>query len=155
MKQFIAGLILAASLGIPAEIPNPSAQLERHLREPNQPGDVYSQARNSDHFDYRSALRLATRDHTGLVALLQHNGRTSLMGAAAEEHAAILVELLRMWGDDSFTVALRSCQPIVVSTAQGLLEYAGATRSRFPSTFAARGVGTDSSYMPGPPRGGA
>jgi len=154
MKQILALLILVASISVSAAEPDPRAVIANYLNEPDVPGEVFSQARQFDHFNYRDALRLAAaKDRSGLLELLQYNSRTSLIGAGGEDHAAILVALLSIWGDAGFSQVLQSCSPKAVSVTRDFLEYGGASKSKFLLTFSVHGKGANNSFKGKPLRG--
>jgi len=151
MKRILALLILVASTSVSAAEPDPRAVIANYLNEPDVPGEVFSQAQRFDHFKYRAALRLAVaKDRSGLLDILQYNGRTSLIGAGGEDHAAILVALLSIWGDAGFSQVLQSCSPKAVSVTRDFLEYGGASKRKFPRTFSVHGEGANNSFKPKP-----
>lgn len=154
MKQILSLLILVASISAPAAEPDPRAVIANYLNGPDAPGEVFSQARQFDHFNYRDALRLAAaKNRSGLLELLQYNSRTSLIGAGGEDHAAILVALLSIWGDSGFSQVLQSCSPKAVSVTRDFLEYGGASKSKFLLTFSVHSKGANNSFKGKPLRG--
>lgn len=141
MRLIIAILLLLSSPYTIAGEPSPRSLLDGYIKSQESRGDVFSQSREFDHFDYRAALKSATaEDRSGLVALLQYSGRSSLMGEGAQDHASILVALLNTWGDARFSTALQSCLPKAASSVQDFLDYGGATKEQFPLTFSVVGT---------------
>ena len=59
-----------------------------------------------------------------------------MMGPAMESHAKELLALLQQWGDAPFAEVLGTCSPEGITSTQGLLEYAGASRAKYRQTFA-------------------
>ena len=115
------------------------ATLDSFLREPDVPGEHFTQARDFDGFAYREVLGRALDDRKALADILEYSGRASLIGAGAENHAIILKALLVFWGDRAFAKALRSCSPKAVTSVLDYLEYSGVGKAQFPRTFASVG----------------
>lgn len=111
------------------------------LAHGDEVGGAFRDAREFDGFDYEPVLRRAIAgDDDALRTLLDYTGRTTLMGAGAEDHAGLLLALLEHRGDAAFARVLAQVSPHAVWKTQGDLEYAGADRARFPLTFAVPGA---------------
>jgi hypothetical protein len=53
-------------------------------------------------------------------------------------HARRLLALLEEWGDRAYADVLATTDSSAVISTQGLLEFAGASRSKYPRTFATK-----------------
>jgi hypothetical protein len=140
MKLPFPLLLAFAMASAAASEQSPSNLIDGYLERPDVPGEVFTQARQFDSFDYRSVLApAAKKDRRALLTLLQYNERTTLRGAGGEDHASILVALLEIWGDDAFASVLQQTSPKAVEETLGFLEYGGASRVVFPATYSTTG----------------
>jgi hypothetical protein len=85
-----------------------------------------------------AAGSVAPGDTAALKAAIEASAADSLMGTAMEEHAQHLVALLDAWGDAPFADVLETCSSAGITSTQGLLEYAGASRSKYRKTFSVK-----------------
>jgi hypothetical protein len=91
--------------------------------------------------DYARALSAAiAKEPDGLAALFRFTTTEWFMGAAAENHCAIIVGLLQRWGDRDFARLLRK-QPArvrkaVIDAIDYSFPYPGWKRTQFPRTYA-------------------
>ena len=83
-----------------------------------------------------SGSTIALGDAAALKAKLEASADDAMMGATMESHAKELVALLQQWGDAPFADVLGTCSPEAITSTQGLLEYAGASRAKYRQTFA-------------------
>ena len=83
-----------------------------------------------------SESTVALGDAAALKAKLEASADDAMMGATMESHAKELVALLQQWGDAPFADVLGTCSPEAITSTQGLLEYAGASRAKYRRTFA-------------------
>ena len=80
--------------------------LRIHLSAKEYGGSLLHQAK-LDGVNYRKHLRGAiAEDDDSLSALFRYTHNGHLMGEGAEEHAEILLKLLRFWGDREFSRVL-------------------------------------------------
>lgn len=84
------------------------------------------------------APTVALGDAAALKTKLEASAGDAMMGTAMESHAKELLALLQQWGDAPFAEVLATCSPEGITSTQGLLEYAGASRSKYRETFAVR-----------------
>ena len=96
--------------------------LEMNIKMKDYRGSIFAQA-HLDKIDYRPILRRAIdRDSEALVSLFP----MEFMGEGAETHCSNLLHLMRLWGDDAFSVLLtkqaKEIRDLVVSS----IDYAWA-----------------------------
>ncbi|MBK9394918.1 MAG: hypothetical protein IPO35_13345 [Uliginosibacterium sp.] len=96
-----------------------------------------SQAKRFDKYDYHSGLVGALGSRQGFGNFIRYSGRSTIMGAGADEQACHLYTLLLKWGDESFAQTVASGGRKTRERVIGLLDYAAVTnfKKRFPKTY--------------------
>jgi hypothetical protein len=96
-----------------------------------------SQARRFDKYDYHAGLVASQKTRTGLERFLHYTGRSTIVGAGADEQACHLYSLLVQWGDAAFAETLLKAGPRAKERVIGLLDYAAVSgfKQRFPKTY--------------------
>ena len=79
---------------------------------------------------------VAPGDEAALKAVFEASADDALMGTAMDDHAKHLLALAEQWGDAPFAEVLGTCTPEAITSTQGLLDFAGASRSKYRKTFA-------------------
>ena len=124
---FICFLACAAD-----SVPSP-AEIRAHS------GDAIGTAKLT-HFDYRRHLdRAISKQSDGLHELFAFTTTEGFVGAGAEDHCAILHDLLQVWGDRRFAAVLRGESPrtrkAVVAALDYSWRYPGWQPAEFPQTY--------------------
>jgi len=119
---------------------HPSPHILEELRMPDESGDVYTQARRYDGFNYRKTLaKAANGDSHALSQLFVYTHTSSLMGEGANTHIEVLGELLEQWGDKAYAEVLIHETPVIrQAVAEDLNEFqghSGRPEKRFPLTY--------------------
>ena len=82
-----------------------------------------------------AAGSVAPGDAAALKAVFEASADDAMMGMAMEDHAKHLLALADQWGDAPYAEVLATCSPEAITSTQGLLDYAGASRSKYRKTF--------------------
>lgn len=96
-----------------------------------------SQAKRFDHYDYHSGLVAAQSSRQGFQSFIRYTGRSTIMGAGADEQACHLYALLLQWGDEVFAQSVAAGGAKARKSVVGLLDYAAVSgfKKRFPKTY--------------------
>jgi len=101
--------------------------------------DAVRQAQLLIGFDYSRHLQSAARkESAGLHALFRFTDSDAFVGAGAEDHCTVLMELLRVWGDRRFASELARETRKIREAVIHALDYRARDwhASRFPATYA-------------------
>ena len=82
-----------------------------------------------------AAGSVAPGDAAALKAVFEASADDAMMGTAMEDHARHLLALAEQWGDAPYAEVLATCSPEAITSTQGLLDYAGASRTKYRKTF--------------------
>lgn len=96
-----------------------------------------TQAKDFDEFNYRSGLINAFKSKKGLINFIKYTGRSTIMGAGADEQGCHLQTLLLKWGDKTFSNAATTAGQKAKVQVIGLLDYVAVPdfEKRFPKTY--------------------
>ena len=105
-------------------------ELKLAVQEKESLGCVFVQAR-AEGIDYRALMQGAIDlDEKSLEALFSMN----FMGEAGETHCDILTNLMRLWGDDQFSLVLARQPENIRDLAVSSIDYGGVDWNIFPKT---------------------
>lgn len=102
MKTFLMAALLLAAGAAFAQDETPRQRIDAFLAAGSEAGSLFAQA-GKEGVDYRKLLAGARgKDGPSLAGIFAFTGKGALRDEAAEVNGEILLQLMRLWGDQSY-----------------------------------------------------